>query len=159
MESPQAPDYIKPDKPFNPRELLARIKALLRRSTGRLAEQRKAAQISALPNIRFLTWTVDCNRRHLMDEQGVTVPLSAGEYELLMAFLEHPKRVLNRDQLLDITQGREAGPYDRSIDVQVARLRKKIEANPKEPTIIITVRGGGYQFMADVSLVVEVEKK
>jgi two-component system OmpR family response regulator len=80
------------------------------------------------------------------------VPLSTSEYELLLAFLENPKRTLNRDQLLDLTQGRESGPFDRTIDVQVARLRKKIEKNPKKPKIIITVRGGGYQFDADVTI-------
>lgn len=145
-----ADDYL--SKPFSPRELLARIKALARRTTGTLAAKRKASQLANLPNIRFLNWTLDRNKRRLIDPDGVTVPLSAGEYELLLAFLEHPKRILNRDQLLDMTRGREASPFDRTIDVQVARLRKKIEKDPKDPKIIITMRGDGYQFDADVKV-------
>ena len=143
-----ADDYL--SKPFSPRELLARIKALVRRTTGALAEKRKASQLSSMPNIRFLNWALDRNKRHLIAPDGVTVPLSTGEFELLLAFLENPKRTLTRDQLLDMTRGREAVPFDRTIDVQVARLRKKIEADPKSPKIIITVRGGGYQFDAEV---------
>lgn len=145
-----ADDYL--SKPFSPRELLARIKALARRTTGTLAAKRKASQLANLPNIRFLNWTLDRNKRRLVDPDGVTVPLSAGEYELLLAFLEHPKRILNRDQLLDMTRGREASPFDRTIDVQVARLRKKIEKDPKDPKIIITMRGDGYQFDVDVKV-------
>ena len=145
-----ADDYV--SKPFSPRELLARIKALARRTTGPLAEQRKTRRLSELPNIRFKNWTLNRNRRHLIAPDGVTVPLSAGEYELLLAFIENPKRTLNRDQLLDLTRGRESGPFDRTIDVQVARLRKKIEEDPKHPQIIITMRGDGYQFDADIEL-------
>lgn len=144
-----ADDYLA--KPFSPRELLARIKALARRTTGRLAEKRKARQVAKMPNIYFEQWTLDQNKRRLITPDGVTVPLSGGEYELLVAFLESPKRILNRDQLLDLTRGREAVPYDRTIDVQVARLRKKIEKDPKNPEIIITVRGDGYQFNAEVT--------
>ncbi len=103
-----------------------------------------------MPDIKFLNWTLDRNKRRLVSPDGVTVPLSAGEFELLLAFLENPKRTLTRDQLLDITRGREASPFDRTIDVQVARLRKKIEQDPKDPKIIVTVRGGGYQFDTDV---------
>lgn len=143
-----ADDYIA--KPFSPRELLARIKALVRRTTGQLGEQRKARQVAKLPNIRFKDWTLDQNKRRLIAPDGVTIPLSGGEYELLVAFLENPQRTLNRDQLLDLTRGREALPYDRTIDVQVARLRKKVEKDPKNPEIIVTMRGGGYQFNADV---------
>src|SRR3990167_2845076 len=138
-------------KPFSPRELLARIKALARRTTGTLAGQRKARQLAKMPNIYFEAWTLDQNKRRLIAPDGVTVPLSGGEYELLVAFLENPERVLNRDQLLDLTRGREAIPYDRTIDVQVARLRKKIEKDPKNPEIIDTMRGDGYQFNADVT--------
>lgn len=144
-----ADDYLA--KPFNPRELLARIKALTRRSIGQLGQSRQAQHIASLPNIYFNHWTLDRNKRRLVSPEGVTVPLSAGEYELLVAFLEHPKRTLTRDQLLDFTHGRESGPFDRTVDVQVARLRKKIEADPKQPTTIVTVRGGGYQFTADVT--------
>lgn len=145
-----ADDYLA--KPFSPRELLARIKALARRTMGSLAVERRTKHVTHLHNIRFLNWTLDRNKRRLIAPDGVTVPLSAGEYELLVAFLENPKRTLSRDQLLDITRGREAAPYDRTIDVQVARLRKKIEVDPKEPKILLTVRGGGYQFDADVEL-------
>ncbi|OGT47072.1 MAG: DNA-binding response regulator [Gammaproteobacteria bacterium RIFCSPHIGHO2_12_FULL_41_15] len=144
-----ADDYL--CKPFNPRELLARIKALLRRAAGPLAEKRKASAVASMPNIRFLDWVLDRNKRRLMASGDIAIPLSAGEYELLIAFIEHPQRTLNRDQLLDLTRGREAGPFDRTIDVQVARLRKKIEIDPKNPRVIITVRGGGYQFTPEVA--------
>ncbi|WP_423063086.1 response regulator [Candidiatus Paracoxiella cheracis] len=144
-----ADDYLA--KPFSPRELLARIKALARRTTGTLADKRKARQVAKMPNIYFKDWTLDQNKRRLIAPDGVAVPLSAGEYELLVAFLENPQRTLNRDQLLDLTHGREATPFDRTIDVQVARLRKKIETDPKNPQIIVTMRGDGYQFNAEVT--------
>ena len=144
-----ADDYI--PKPFSPRELLARIKTLERLTLGPLVEQRRKRQINRLPRFRFSSWVLDQNKRQLLPEGGIAIPLSTGEYELLMAFLENPKRTLTRDQLLDITRGRQANPFDRTIDVQVARLRKKIEINPKEPKIIVTVRGGGYQLTADVT--------
>lgn len=139
-----ADDYLA--KPFSPRELLARIKALVRRATGPLAEQRKARRLADQPLITFHNWVLDQNKRRLIAPDGVAVPLSAAEYDLLIAFLEHPNRILNRDQLLDLTKGQEAQPFDRTIDVQVARLRKKIEIDPKNPQILKTVRGGGYQF-------------
>lgn len=145
-----ADDYVA--KPFSPRELLARIKALKRRTEGPLAEKRKARRLAALPVIRFNQWQLDPNKRRLIAPDGVTVPLSTAEYELLQAFLDNPGRILTRDQLLDITKGREAQPFDRTIDVQVARLRKKIEEDPKQPKILQTVRGGGYQFIADVEI-------
>lgn len=144
-----ADDYLA--KPFSPRELLARIKALVRRTTGNLAEQRKARQVATMPNIYFKDWTLDQNKRRLIAPEGLTVPLSAGEYELLVAFLENPQRTLSRDQLLDLTRGRESIPFDRTIDVQVARLRKKIEKDPKSPKTIVTMRGDGYQFTATVT--------
>ena len=144
-----ADDYIA--KPFSPRELLARIKTLERLTLGPLVEQRRKRQINRLPRFRFSNWILDQNKRQLLSAQEVAIPLSTGEYELLMAFLENPKRTLTRDQLLDITRGRQANPFDRTIDVQVARLRKKIEENPKDPALIITVRGGGYQLTADVT--------
>ncbi len=143
-----ADDYL--PKPFSPRELLARIKALVRRAHGQLGEQRRSRRVAKMPNIYFQQWTLDQNKRRLIAPDQITIPLSAGEYELLVAFLEHPQRTLNRDQLLDLTHGREALPFDRTIDVQVARLRKKIEKDPKNPKIIITVRGGGYRFEAEV---------
>lgn len=143
-----ADDYL--TKPFSPRELLARVKALLRRSTGELGKQRIDTRIAALPSLHFAGWTLDQKRRYLLDPQNVTMPLSTSEYELLLAFIEHPQRVLTRDQLLDLTKGKAATPFDRSIDVQVGRLRKKIEIDAKNPVIITTVRGGGYQFNATV---------
>lgn len=143
-----ADDYLA--KPFSPRELLARMKALERRTTGALGQQRKSRAIASLPDIKFLDWTLDRNKRRLIADDDVIVPLTAGEYELLLVFLENPGRTLSRDQLLDATRGREANPFDRTIDVQIARLRKKIEQDPKDPKVIITVRGGGYQFTASV---------
>ena len=143
-----ADDYL--TKPFSSRELLARVKSLLRRSHGALAEQRRSIHQSKLPAIQFLDWTLDLMKHSLIDGEGVTVPLSHGEYELLLAFVERPQRVLSRELLLDITSDRDATPFDRSIDVQVGRLRKKLEADPKDPQIIITVRGGGYQFVPEV---------
>lgn len=139
-----ADDYL--SKPFSPRELLARIKALLRRSRGELSERRHSTSLEKLADIEFANWRLDRNKRRLIAPDEVVVPLSAGEYELLLAFLENANRILTRDQLLDLTRGRESGPFDRTIDVQVARLRKKIEVDPKHPELIVTVRGGGYQF-------------
>ena len=140
-----ADDYLV--KPFNPRELLARIKAVLRRS-NRLPQQRTAPEASI---VRFERWQLNVGRRELLDEDGVGIPLSTSEFSLLCALLNHPKMVLSRDQLLDLTRGRAANVFDRSIDNQVSRLRKKIEADPKEPTLIKTVWGGGYVFTADVA--------
>jgi two-component system, OmpR family, response regulator len=139
-----ADDYV--TKPFNPRELLARIKAVLRRvqslppQKGRLATK----------VVRFERWTFDVNRRELLGDDGVAVPLSTAEFRLLCAFLDHPGLVLSRNQLLDLTVGRDADPFDRSIDNQVSRLRKKIEADPKVPALIKTHWGGGYSLVAEV---------
>ena len=144
-----ADDYV--PKPFSPRELLARIKALTRRSTGQLGERRRAHRIAEMPAIAFNGWQLDPNKRRLFAPDGVAVPLTSAEYELLLAFLENPNRVLTRDQLLDLTRGREAQPFDRTIDVQVARLRKKLEDDPKAPTMLVTIRGGGYQFNRESS--------
>ncbi len=134
-----ADDYL--PKPFNPRELLARIKAVLRRAGPAVAAKEEKNE-----NLQFAGWTLDTAQRRLTAPGGEPVELSTGEYDLLLAFLRHPQRVLNRDQLLDLARGRAAIPFDRSIDVQVMRLRRKIEADPKAPQIIATVRGGGYQF-------------
>ena len=139
-----ADDYV--TKPFNPRELLARIKAVLRR-THTLPPQR---QPLASHTIRFGRWTLDVNRRELSGADGVGIALSTTEFLLLSAFLNHPHMVLSRDQLLDLTRGREGDVFDRSIDNQVSRLRKKIESDPKRPTIIKTHWGGGYRFIAEV---------
>jgi two-component system OmpR family response regulator len=140
-----ADDYL--PKPFNPRELIARIKAVRRRSTGAAA----GSAGSAGARLRFASWTLDRGFRRLESPGGLVVDLSTGEFDLLVAFAEHPKKVLTRDQLLDLTHGRAEAPFDRSIDMQVSRLRRKLEVNPNEPELIKTVRGGGYVFAADVS--------
>lgn len=141
-----ADDYL--PKPFNQRELLARIKAVLRRFSPRPNEQ----HLSVKNQFLFENWRLDTVKRELHDNHDVLVPLTAGEYELLYTFLEHPQKVLNRDQLLDLAKGRSLMPYDRSIDVQVSRLRRKVELDPKNPTLIKTVRSGGYIFTASVAV-------
>lgn len=139
-----ADDYL--TKPFNPRELLARIKAVLRR-TNSMPQSR--AQLDR-GQLRFDRWVLDTAQRELIGQDGVALPLSTAEFLLLSAFIQHPKMVLSRDQLLDITRGRSAEVFDRSIDNQVSRLRRKIEADPKKPELIKTVWGGGYSFTAEV---------
>ncbi len=139
-----ADDYV--TKPFNPRELLARIKAVLRRVHA-LPPTREPVQHGRL---RFGDWVFDPARRELLREDGVTVPLSTAEYQLLLAFVRHPGMVLSRDQLLDLARGREAQLFDRSIDNLVSRLRKKIEKDPRRPRYIKTHWGGGYSFVAEV---------
>ncbi len=141
-----ADDYLA--KPFSPRELLARIKAVLRRVS---APPVAGAPAAAGAVLRFEGWSLDLTKRELRSPDGVLVQLSAGEYDLLVAFVEHPQRVLTRDQLLDLARGRSAVPFDRSVDVQVSRLRRKIEPDPAEPTLIKTVRGGGYLFTPSVT--------
>jgi len=140
-----ADDYL--PKPFNPRELLARVKAVLRRSGGNGGGELEGVSHRI---VAFENWQLNTAKRELKSDANVMTSLTAGEYELLLAFIDNPQRVLNRDQLLDITRGRIAGPFDRSIDVQLSRLRKKIEPNPKEPSIIKTVRNGGYIFTPDL---------
>ncbi len=139
-----ADDYL--PKPFNPRELLARIKAVLRRG-GAL----RPPEGETPAGLEFDGWRIDVGRRELFAPDGVLVPLTSGEFDLLLALAERPQRVLSRDQLLDLTKGRAAQPFDRSIDVQLSRLRRKIEADPKEPQLIKTVRGGGYMLTARVT--------
>jgi two-component system OmpR family response regulator len=144
-----ADDYL--SKPFSTRELLARVRAVLRRAAPVTDEAPEAAPKAAIGRrLRFSGWTLDIGRRQLTAPDGVLVDLSGGEYELLIAFLERPQIVLTRDQLLDITHGRSAGPFDRAIDMQVGRLRRKIEADPKNPELIKTVRGGGYVLASQV---------
>jgi two-component system OmpR family response regulator len=131
-----ADDYLA--KPFNPRELLARIKAVLRRASPPSKQEGKL--------VSFGNWLLDQGRRELKRRDGTLVPLSAGEFNLLQVLVEHPQQVLSRDFLLDRTRGRESGPYDRSVDIQLSRLRRKIEQDPKHPELIKTVRSGGYMF-------------
>ncbi|WP_455205882.1 response regulator [Kaarinaea lacus] len=139
-----ADDYL--PKPFNQRELLARIKAVLRRAQSSDGNQMDSQNESFI----FEGWRLNSAKRELFSPEKVLVSLTAGEYELLITFLQHPQRVLNRDTLLDTAKGRAMMPFDRSIDVQISRLRKKIEPNPKQPTLIKTVRSGGYIFTANV---------
>lgn len=139
-----ADDYL--TKPFNPRELLARIKAVLRRAHS-LPPGRDAPGAG---QVTFDRWRLDLDRRELVDNEGVVTPLSTGEYRLLAVLVEHTGRVLSRDQLLDLTQGRGAAAFDRSVDNQVSRLRRKIESDPRNPNLIKTVWGGGYSFTASV---------
>jgi two-component system OmpR family response regulator len=141
-----ADDYL--PKPFGSRELIARIKAVLRRtadpvSTGHTGHPPKQYQ--------FDRWRLDTGARELIRDDGITLPLSTCEYDLLIVFVERPQRVLSRDQLLDLARGRAANPLDRSIDTQVSRLRRKLELDPGEPKIIKTVWGGGYMFTPAVS--------
>jgi two-component system OmpR family response regulator len=137
-----ADDYI--PKPFSARELLARIKAVLRR-----VSTNGASKLGGTKIVKFADWRLDLVRRELQSPEGTVVDLSAGEYDLLLAFLEHPQRVLSRDQLLDYARSRVAAPFDRSIDVQVSRLRRKIESEA-HPSLIKTVRGAGYVFTVPV---------
>ena len=141
-----ADDYMA--KPFNPRELSARIKAVLRRFESGAIITNPDGAIGR--SYSFADFNIDTATRsfHKANEE---IDLTGGEYDLLIAFVQHPQRVLNRDQLLDMAKGRAAIPFDRSIDVQVGRLRKKIESNYKEPTLIKTVRGGGYMLTAEVT--------
>ena len=137
-----ADDYV--TKPFDLRELLARIKAVLRRTA--------AASPGAPRSVhRFAGWQLDTAARRLVDAHGQEVPLTTGEFGLLAALLENAGRVLSRDFLLEQTRGREAGPFDRTIDVQIGRLRKKLEANVDDPQIIKSVRGAGYILVATVT--------
>jgi two-component system OmpR family response regulator len=141
-----ADDYL--PKPFGSRELIARIRAVLRRSHRPPAPSDPPPDA---PRYRFDRWVLNTESRELLRDDGVTVPLSTGEYELLLALIERPQRVLSRDQLLDLARGRAAAAFDRSIDTQVSRLRKKLELDPAEPRIIKTIWGGGYMFSATVS--------
>lgn len=141
-----ADDYL--SKPFNPRELLARIKAILRRTQhGESAGQPAVEERT----YHFGQWILNKTKRQLTTLDNVEITLSSGEYNLLLVFLERPQQVLSRDLLLDITKNREAGPYDRSIDIQISRLRHKLEEDPKNPQLIKTVRGGGYVLSETVS--------
>ncbi|MBE9610455.1 response regulator [Chitinilyticum piscinae] len=137
-----ADDYIA--KPYNPRELLARIKAILRRTGGETA--------APVRYYRFLGFTLDMIERSLSDPSGDTVKLTGLDFQLLKLFVEHPGEILDRNLLAEETRGRDAGPLDRSLDVQVSRLRQRLNDDGKQPAIIKTVRGAGYVFSAEVSV-------
>ena len=152
-----ADDYV--TKPFDLRELLARITAILRRTS--LAEPVPAPPSPGQPaapapghrtGLVFAGYTLDTAARSLTDNRGADVPLTTGEFELLKVFAEHPGRVLSRDFLLQETRGRDAGPFDRTIDVQVGRLRKKLEADADDPKVIKSVRGAGYVLAPEVTV-------
>ena len=134
--------------PFNARVLLARLKAGLRRCDN---EPTEPAEESEVISINFGNWTLDVYQREIIDQDNVAVALSAAEYRLLQVFLQRPQRTLSRDQLLDLTHGREAKAYDRSIDNLISRLRRKVETDTTNPKIIKTVRGGGYTLAIPVT--------
>jgi two-component system phosphate regulon response regulator OmpR len=138
-----ADDYV--TKPFDPRELLARVKSVMRR-LGVRAEPAQSARAGG-ERIAVGRCFLDVAAHRLLDAQGEEVPLTSMEYDLLKMFTEHPNKVLTRDQILTFTRNREWEPFDRSIDIRIARLRRKIEANPEEPKAIRTVRGAGYMFV------------
>ena len=142
-----ADDYM--PKPFNPRELLARINAVLRRQQA----ARNASTIEGASALSFQGWHIDLRLRELRNPEGARVAMTSAEFDLLRTFCERPGRVLSRDSLLDLTQGRNAGSFERSIDVLVSRIRRKIEPDPQEATLIKTVRSGGYVFTPRVEAV------
>jgi two-component system OmpR family response regulator len=138
-----ADDYV--GKPFNPRELLARIRAVLRRA------EPDAGFTSGRSEFSFNGWRLNPNTRQLHSPEAIRVALTGAEFGLLLVFCQRPRRVLSRDQLIDLTQGRASSPFDRSIDVLVSRLRQKMEKDPRDPLLIQTVRSGGYLFSPEVS--------
>ena len=139
-----ADDYV--TKPFNPRELLARLRAVLRR-TNQSGEPRETGS----KTLAFAGWTLDSARRRLLNPDAIEVPLTGGEYDLLVALLDRANKVVTRDMLLDLLRGRQAGPFDRAIDVAISRLRRKLEDDGRHAQLIKTVRGGGYVLAADVA--------
>src|SRR5918911_3024717 len=141
-----ADDYL--PKPFHLRELLARVKSVLRRVQSRSGE----AVPTGRSRVRFAGWNLDLSSRELMSPSGEEVRLTTGEFDLLAAFVNNANQVLSRDRLLDLARNREAGPFDRTIDVQVGRLRRKLEDDPERPTMIKTVRGTGYIFTPQVEV-------
>jgi len=143
-----ADDYL--PKPFNPRELLARVRAVMRRST-----QAEQPQAEAPQTLMFEGWRLDMARRQLFAPDGAPRTLTSGEFNILAIFCQHPRKVLSRDDLLDLLHGRAAAVFDRSIDVQISRLRRKIEANLKDPVFIKTVRYGGYFFTPQITAVAD----
>ena len=147
-----ADDYLA--KPFHLREVLARIRSVLRRARA----QREVAETEPAPAtvqgrhlIAFDGWQLNLQRRQLINPEGREIALTTGEYDLLLAFVQNPNRVLDRDRLMDLAKGRQWEAYDRSVDAQVGRLRRKVESDPKNPTLIKAVRGVGYIFVAEVT--------
>ena len=138
-----ADDYVV--KPFEPRELVARIRSVLRR-----ASRGHPNELSTDAHYVFDGWQLDPLKRRLTDPEGTVVPISTAEFRLLVALLDHPNQVMDRDRLLDMVQGREAHLFDRAVDNQVSRLRRKVEVDSKDPKLIQTVWGGGYMLAADV---------
>ena len=137
-----ADDYVV--KPFDPRELVARVRSVLRRAVRQAAEPADAVVYE------FEGWQLDPLKRRLTDPEGALVAISSAEFRLLMAFLDHPRQVLDRDRLLDMVQGREAHLFDRAVDNQISRLRRKVEADSRNPQLIQTVWGGGYMLATEV---------
>ncbi|HKW54122.1 MAG TPA: response regulator [Stellaceae bacterium] len=142
-----ADDYL--PKPFHLRELLARVKSVLRRASSRAQREKPSG---ARARARFAGWHLDLSTRELVSPDGGEVRLTTGEFDLLAAFVNNANQVLSRDRLLDLARNREAGPFDRTIDVQVGRLRRKLEPDPQKPTMIKTVRGTGYIFTPTVEV-------
>jgi two-component system OmpR family response regulator len=140
-----ADDYL--PKPCNPRELLARIRAVLRRR----AEPQPSIEDGMTATCHFAGWKLDLVRRELRSPEGVVVNLSSGEFSLLRAFVERPQRILTRDQLLDMARGRDSDAYDRAIDVQISRLRKKLDDGSGGGELIRTIRSEGYMFVPKVT--------
>jgi two-component system, OmpR family, response regulator len=141
-----ADDYLA--KPFHLRELLARVKSVVRRTDTTPAE----AVGSESSRLRFAGWDFDLHTRELVSPANESVRLTSGEFDLLKVFVTHPNQVMSRDRLLDLTRGREAGPFDRTIDVQVGRLRRKLGDDPHQPQLVKTLRSGGYIFVAPVEV-------
>jgi two-component system, OmpR family, response regulator len=142
-----ADDYL--PKPFHLRELLARVKSVLRRVSSRTTKEKTGPTRA---KAKFAGWNLDLATRELMSPKGIEVRLTTGEFDLLAAFVNNANQVLSRDRLLDLARNREAGPFDRTIDVQVGRLRRKLEDDPERPTMIKTVRGTGYIFTPTVEV-------
>jgi two-component system phosphate regulon response regulator OmpR len=140
-----ADDYV--TKPFDPRELLARIKSVMRRAQARPAAGAEAVPGAAAQRLRFGRCRLDVGSHQLFDAHGGEIPLTSMEFDLLKIFAEHPGKALSRDRILTLTKNREWDPYDRSIDIRIARLRRKVEADPENPLVIRTVRGVGYMFV------------
>lgn len=140
-----ADDYV--TKPFDPRELLARIKSVMRRGQARPANAAEATPGATRERVRFGNHWLDLASHQLFDDDGAEIPITSMEFDLLKIFVEHPGKALSRDRILTLTKNREWDPYDRSIDIRIARLRRKVEADPENPQVIRTVRGVGYMFV------------